>query len=73
MSGTELVLNAFRPWAPRFVVEIVSSLSVINHYCQITKGVVNLSSLIFYLSLIAFWLFANVVVVAFGCWIGATL
>jgi ABC-2 type transport system permease protein len=63
MSGTELVLNVFRPWAPRFLIEIISSLSVINHYGQITKGVLNLSSLIFYLSLIAFWLFANVVVV----------
>ena len=63
MSGTELVLNAFRPWAPRFLIEIIGSLSVINHYGQITKGVLNLSSLIFYLSLIAFWLFANVIVV----------
>lgn len=63
MSGTELVLNAFRPWAPRFLIEIISSLSVVNHYGQITKGVLNLSSIVFYLSLIAFWLFANVVVV----------
>ena len=63
MSGTEFVLNAFRPWAPRFLIEIISSLSVINHYSQITKGVLNLSSIVFYLSLIAFWLFANVIVV----------
>ena len=32
-------------------------------YLVPTKGVLNLSSLIFYLSLIAFWLFATVVVV----------
>lgn len=63
MSGTELVLNAFRPWAPRFLIEIISSLSIIGHFGQITKGVLNLSSLVFYLSLIAFWLFATVVVV----------
>ena len=63
MSGTELVLNSFRPWAPRFLVELISSLSIIGHFGQITKGVLNLSSLVLFLSLIAFWLFATVIVV----------
>jgi ABC-2 type transport system permease protein len=63
MSGLELVLNVFRPWAPRFLIDAITSLSFLNHFGQITKGVISLSSIVFYLSLIAFWLFATVVVV----------
>jgi ABC-2 type transport system permease protein len=63
MSGAELVLNFFRPWAPEFLVQAISSMSFINHYDQIVKGVFSLPSFIFYLSLIVFFLFANVIVV----------
>ena len=63
MSGAELVLNFFRPWAPEFLVQAISSMSFINHYDQIVKGVFSLPSFVFYLSLIVFFLFANVIVV----------
>ena len=63
MSGAELVLNFFRPWAPSFLVQAIISMSFLNHYDQIAKGVFALPSLIFYVSVIAFFLFANVIVV----------
>ncbi len=63
MSGSEMVLNLFRGWAPAFLVQAVSSLSFLNHFDQIAKGVIGLPSLIFYLSLIAFFLFANMIIV----------
>ena len=63
MSGAELVLNFFRPWAPSFLVQAIISMSFLNHFDQIAKGVFALPSLIFYASVIAFFLFANVIVV----------
>jgi ABC-2 type transport system permease protein len=63
MSGYELVLGFFRPWAPRMLVETIGSLSFLHHFNQISRGVIGLSSIVFYLSLIAFWLFANVIIV----------
>jgi ABC-2 type transport system permease protein len=63
MSGQELVLNVFQAVAPRFLVDAISSLSILNHFSQITRGVISLSSLFFYLSMIAFWLFANTIIV----------
>ena len=63
MSGTELVQNTFKVWTPPFVSSAVSSLSFLSHFEQITRGVVDLSSVIFFLSLIAFALFANAIVV----------
>jgi len=63
MSGTELVQNALKVWAPQAVSEAVSSLSFLAHFEQITRGVVNFPSFFFFLSLIAFALFANAIVV----------
>ena len=59
MSGLELVLNVLRVWTPGFVVTAVSSLSFLSHFDRITKGVLELSSIVFYVSLIVFSLFAN--------------
>jgi ABC-2 type transport system permease protein len=59
MSGQEFVLNVLRAWAPGAVVSAVSSLSFLTHFERITKGVLELSSLVFYVALIVFALFAN--------------
>lgn len=59
MSGLELVLNVLRTWTPAFLVSAVSSMSFLSHFDRVTKGVLDMSGLVFYLSLIAFALFAN--------------
>ncbi len=63
MSGLELVQNALRAWAPEFVSSAVSAMSFLSHFEQISRGVVSLQSIVFFLSLIAFALFANVIAV----------
>jgi ABC-2 type transport system permease protein len=63
MSGSDLVLNFFRAWAPRIVIDAISSLSFLTHFDQVMRGVISLATLFFYLSLIAFFLFANAIVV----------
>lgn len=65
MSGMDLVLNFFRAWAPEILVSAIASLSFLTHFNQIIEGVINLPDIIFYLSLIAFWLFANALVVEY--------
>ncbi len=63
MAGAEMVLNFFRGWAPAFLLQAIASLSFLNHFDQITRGVITLPTLLFYLSMIAFFLFANVIVI----------
>jgi ABC-2 type transport system permease protein len=63
MSGSDLVLNFFRGWAPRFLIEAIASLSFLTNFDQIIRGVISLSGLFFYLSVIAFFLFANAIVI----------
>jgi ABC-2 type transport system permease protein len=63
MSGVDLVLNFFRIWAPDILVDTVASFSFLTHFNAVTKGVIEADDLVFFASLIVFWLFANVVVV----------
>ncbi|MFM9940243.1 MAG: ABC transporter permease subunit [Hyphomicrobiaceae bacterium] len=63
MAGSEMVLNFFRGWAPAVLVQAIASLSFLNHFEQITRGVITLPTLLFYLSMIVFFLFANVIVI----------
>ncbi len=63
MSGYELVLNAFRGWAPGFLVTAIASLSFLLHFEDISKGLVSLPTIVFYTSLIVFALFANKIII----------
>jgi len=63
MSGTELVLNSFRGWAPQIAVAAVQGLSFLSHFEDFTKGIVSVPALLFYASLILFALFANKVII----------
>lgn len=61
MSGLDLVLEAVRGLAPPAVVGFVADLSVLSHFSAVTRGVVDLRDVVFFLSMIGFWLFAGVV------------
>lgn len=63
MSGLPLVLGFFKTWAPGFIVSGIEAMSFLSHFQQITKGVITLPTLIFYLSMIVFFLFANTLAV----------
>lgn len=62
-SGMEIVQNVLRSWTPRIVADAVASMSFLTHYEEITRGVISLDTLVFFLSIIAFALFANAVAV----------
>ena len=62
-SGMELVQNTLRVWTPRIVSDAVSSMSFLTHYSEITRGVISLDSIVFFVSIIAFALFANAIAV----------
>ena len=63
LSGFPLVIDYFRSWAPQPVVEVISSFSFLTHFNSIVKGVIDIRDLVFYATLIAFWLYANVLAI----------
>ena len=56
---TNLLTRMDRPW----VVDLVSSFSVMTHFESFTKGVVDSRDVIFFLSIIGFSLFTNGVII----------
>lgn len=63
LSGFPLVLDFFRGWAPQTVVNAIASFSFLTHFESIKKGVIDIRDLIYFVALISFWLYANVVVI----------
>ena len=63
VAGSPIVLGFLAGWAPAGVIEAVSSFSFLTHFQAITRGVLDLRDLVFFLSTIAAFLFANAVIV----------
>ena len=62
VAGYPLVLDAFRSWAPQFLVDAVASLCFLTHYEAISKGVIDVRDLIYFALLIGLFLLATAVV-----------
>ncbi len=63
VSGFPLVLDAFSAWAPQMVLDAIASLSFLTRFEAISKGVIDLRDLLYFVTLIAAWLAATAVVV----------
>jgi len=63
LAGFPMVLDFFSDWAPQILIEAISGMSFLTHFSSITKGVIDFRDLIFFVSFIACWLFANVIFV----------
>jgi ABC-2 type transport system permease protein len=62
-AGAPLVMEALAGWAPAPLVEAVASFSFLTHFSAITEGVIDVRDVIFFVSLTALFLFANVLLV----------
>ena len=63
LCGFPLVLDAFSNWAPQWLLDALASLSFLTRFDAISKGVIDLRDLFYFISLIAAWLAATAVVV----------
>ncbi|HWA02718.1 MAG TPA: ABC transporter permease [Rhizomicrobium sp.] len=62
IAGAPLVLDFFQAWVPFAVLDAIASFSFLTHFTAISAGVIDLRDLIFFLSLIALFLTANVAI-----------
>jgi len=63
LAGYPLVLEFVSAFAPEFLVETIATFSFLSHFNAISKGVIEARDIVYFVSLIVFWLFANAVVV----------
>ncbi len=60
MAGFNLVLSTVRSWSPNWITETISSMSFLSHFSRIQMGVFDLSTLVFFISMIILCLWINV-------------
>ena len=63
LAGFPLALEPLRAIAPQSVVDAVSGLSFLTHFQAITRGVLDLRDVFYFLFAIAAWLLATVIVI----------
>jgi ABC-2 type transport system permease protein len=63
VAGSQTVLGLFEGWAPEAVRRALVAASVFGHFSDITRGVIDLRDLIYFLSIIIAFLAANAIVV----------
>lgn len=62
LAGWEPVTRLLVNWAKPWLVELVSSLSVMTHFMAFQRGVIDLRDVVFFLSVIGFALFSTGVI-----------
>lgn len=65
LSGFPLVLNFFESFAPQFLLDTVASFSFLTNFDNITKGLLDLKSIIYFIALIILWLSINNLILTF--------
>lgn len=63
LSGSEVVLQAFKGWLPTAAIDVVASLSFLQHFDAIAKGVLSLRDVGYFVIVILTWLYAGLVII----------
>jgi gliding motility-associated transport system permease protein len=63
VAGTPVVLGLLQGWASSGVIRAVAGVSLFAHFAAITRGVVDLRDLIYFVSIIVAFLAANAVLI----------
>lgn len=65
ITGYPMIINLFSFWLPQYVVDIMSLFSFLTHFGNITLGYLEWRTLVYFFSLIGFWLFATTIILEY--------
>jgi ABC-2 type transport system permease protein len=63
VAGTPVVLGVLQGWAPEWLIGAVAQASLIGHFDAITRGVIDLRNVVYFLSIMIAFLCANAILV----------
>ncbi|MFQ3237570.1 MAG: ABC-2 type transport system permease protein [Paraglaciecola sp.] len=63
VSGSGIVLDSFKDWAPSLVLDTVASFSFLNHFEALAKGVIALNDVGYFLLVTLSWLYAGLLII----------
>ena len=61
VSGLPIVLDFFSSWAGESITDVIASFSFLANYSDISRGIIDLRTLVYFLSLIFLFLYLNVI------------
>jgi ABC-2 type transport system permease protein len=64
MSGVDLVQAAFRGWLPPVLLDAIAGFSFLTNFDVIAKGLVDIRTIVFFVSLICLGLIVNTAILA---------
>ncbi len=63
LAGFEVVTQVVEPWTAQVIVDAVSSMSLLTNFQDIQRGVIDIRHVVYFLSMMACFLFANAIMV----------
>ena len=63
LAGFSMVLDSFHGWLPSMVIDALAQLSFLTHFDAISRGVLDLRDVLFFIVFIIFWLIATMLVI----------
>ena len=63
VSGLPIVLDFFTAWSGQSLTDTIASFSFLTNYTDITRGLIDLRSILFFITLIVFFLYLNILIV----------
>lgn len=63
VSGSGIVLDAFKGWAPSIVLDTIASFSFLGHFESMAKGVIALNDLGYFVIVMGIWLYAGLLII----------
>jgi len=63
VAGSPIVLGVFQGWAPEWLIRGISQISFLGHFSAITRGVIDLRDLVYFLSVLVAFLGANAILI----------
>lgn len=63
VSGFPIVQDSFSSWAPLWLVDGVSNLSFLTHFTAISRGVIDLRDVVYFVAMMGAWLYATALVI----------
>ncbi len=57
LAGFPMVLNFFEGWVPSLILDLIAGLSIIAHFIAISKGVLALTDVVYFVAMILLWLY----------------
>jgi ABC-2 type transport system permease protein len=60
-AGSPVVLGALQGWAPDWLIQAFEQTSFVGHFAAITRGVIDLRDVVYFVSIMVAFLFANAI------------